>query len=129
VRLVLVSMLLMLATPHAEACPGGGVCVAAVTRAVAETPRAVAAPGSIDLAVRSVPSVDMLGRHLRTHVVPRTHAIEMPWIWQALRKGVYERMPRYESATADRRFSMMLSPVVVSSPQDTVPGVGVEGGF
>ena len=51
---------------------------------------------------------------------------EMPWIWQVLRREVYARMPRYEK---EREFTLVLSPVVVKSQSDTVPGVGVAGDF
>jgi hypothetical protein len=35
-------------------------------------------------------------------------------------------MPRYEKRDA---FSFVLSPVVVTSPSDTIPGVGLAGAF
>jgi len=49
----------------------------------------------------------------------------MPWIWRTLRTKVYARLPRY----TERRFTMVASPVVVSSTFNTVPGVGLEGDF
>jgi hypothetical protein len=52
--------------------------------------------------------------------------VEMPWIWQVLREQVYARMPRYEKP---ERFELVMSPVVVTSPSDTIPGVGVAGSF
>jgi hypothetical protein len=140
-------MLLMLAAPRAEACPRGVVCVASETRAapavtvaeiatgdaggtiLAEAPRGKT---TIDLALRGDPATfDMLDRSLRTHVAPRAGVLEMPWIWQVLRHNVYARLPRYERTDLpkDQRFSFVLSPVVVASQQDTVPGVGVQGGF
>ena len=51
--------------------------------------------------------------------------LEMPPIWTALRASVYSRMPTHE--TSD--FKLMLSPVVVTSPSDTIPGLGVSGDF
>jgi hypothetical protein len=143
VRLVLASMLLMLAAPRADACPHGATCVATETRAEPVEPaveiaattarrgeQAPAGKAMPDLVVRDAADVDMLSRSLRTHVVPRAAAIQMPWIWQVLRSNVYARMPRYDSVDQpDRRFSLVLSPVVVTSPQDTVPGVGIEGDF
>ena len=76
-------------------------------------------------------AADRLTASLQTHRVARKSAVEMPWIWVQLRRGVYDRMPRYEriDRRPENRFSLVLSPVVVSSPQDTVPGVGVEGDF
>jgi hypothetical protein len=52
--------------------------------------------------------------------------IEMPWIWRVLREQVYAQMPKYERKEA---FTLVLSPVVVTTPNDTIPGVGVAGGF
>jgi len=52
--------------------------------------------------------------------------IEMPWIWEVLRKQVYGRMPHYEEP---HRLTLVLAPVVVKSQTDTVPGVGVSGNF
>jgi hypothetical protein len=136
VRLVLVTMLLLAGGARAEACPRGQFCVVAETRmeivAMAEIAReAPAAAPTIDLAIRSdVPAVDMLARSLRTHVAPSVHGVEMPWIWRVLRQNVYARMPRYERIESpDQRFTLVLSPVVVTSSLDTVPGVGIEGGF
>jgi hypothetical protein len=51
---------------------------------------------------------------------------QMPWIWQVLVREVYGRLPTY---TEDRRFTLTLAPVVVTTAVDTVPGVGVEGEF
>jgi hypothetical protein len=69
-----------------------------------------------------------LTKSLREFAVPRREPgeIEMPWIWMALRAQVYSRMPTYEQG---HDFKLTLSPVVVSSPSDTVPGVGVAGDF
>lgn len=53
--------------------------------------------------------------------------IEMPWIWRVLREQVYSRMPTYEKR--DESIKLVLSPVVVTSPSDTVPGVGISGDF
>jgi hypothetical protein len=155
VRVVLMSMLVMLAAPRAEACPTSTVCAAVQTQGPRGVPadavrheiaqaRAIAPRSMMRLAItrenlarallaeRSVESTDdRLAGSLRTHVVPRARSIEMPWVWQMLRHTVYARMPRYDRAASrtEHRFSLVLSPVVVSSPQDTVPGVGVEGDF
>ena len=52
--------------------------------------------------------------------------IELPAFWQVLRREVYGRLPHYERA---KHFELVLAPVVVRSPADTVPGLGVEGDF
>lgn len=135
VRVVLISMLVMLAAPVAQACPIGTVCVSAETRGGGEISRTeIARPRSLlQLAIKraELRSPDHLATSLRTHITSRDGAIEMPWIWQVLRRSVYARMPRYErtSRRPESRFSFVVSPVVVESPQDTVPGVGLEGGF
>jgi hypothetical protein len=146
VRVVLMSMLVMLAAPRAEACPIGTVCAAVQTQrdqrgVPADAPRheiaqVRTARGSsmVQLAMARAEQQlqpDHLAISLRTHVVPRARSIQMPWIWQVLRHSVYARMPRYDriAQRAENRFSLVLSPVVVSSPQDTVPGVGLEGDF
>lgn len=74
---------------------------------------------------RELPRAERLG----LPAAPKRHLdgeIEMPWIWQVLRDHVYARMPRYEQP---RRFALVVSPVVVTSPSDTIPGVGVAGSF
>ena len=58
---------------------------------------------------------------------PAFEGVEMPWIWRALREQVYSRMPTYEKS--DDSFKLVLAPVVVTSPSDTIPGVGVSGDF
>ena len=55
-------------------------------------------------------------------------ALDMPWIWQVLRDGVYTRLPRHKTDTV----LLVLSPVVVGGIPDSsaaVPGVGVAGNF
>lgn len=52
--------------------------------------------------------------------------VEMPWIWQALSAQVYSRMPTFEER---HELKIMLAPVIVTSPADTVPGVGIAGHF
>jgi hypothetical protein len=132
VRVVLLSMLAMFSAPKAEACPHGTMCVSAVTRGGDATQAEVPRPRSmLQLAVKKVELSNHLAKSLRTYVVTRSGSAEMPWIWQVLRTSVYSRMPRYErlSQRAENRFSFVVSPVVVSSPQDTVAGLGLEGGF
>jgi hypothetical protein len=52
-------------------------------------------------------------------------AVEVPWIWRALRERFYAKMPTRH--TDDLTIS--LAPVVVTSPSDTIPGLGVSGNF
>jgi hypothetical protein len=72
-------------------------------------------------------------RALRTELItfePRvTYAdqVEMPWIWEVLSAEVKSRLPHYDQAEA--QFSMMLAPVVVTSPSESTPGLGLSGDF
>jgi hypothetical protein len=134
VRATLLAMLLMAFSPRAEACPHGTVCVSAGTRVQAAAE--IARPRSmLHIAIRQAERAQevrpRLEASLKTHVVPQPPAIEMPWIWVQLRTTVYSKLPRYDRVDrhVENHFSLVLSPVVVSSPQDTVPGLGVEGGF
>ena len=53
--------------------------------------------------------------------------VEMPWIWQSLRERVYSRMPSYKEEKSS--LAIVVAPVVVKSPSDTVPGIGISGDF
>lgn len=130
----MILMLLVVADLRAEACPRGTTCVAAETRG-GETALAIAVVAPVRpvlqlVADRGAPR-DPLAHALATDVVPRQHSVAMPWIWQVLKKSVYAQLPTYErhGARPENTFSFVLSPVVVESPADTVPGVGVEGAF
>lgn len=132
-RVLLLPMLLTAMASPASACPHGTMCVSAGTRVQAAAE--IARPRSmLHVAIQQaerVASKPRLEASLKTHVVPKRPAIEMPWIWVQLRQSVYTRLPSYEHVAKrpENKFSMVMSPVVVSSPQDTVPGVGFEGEF
>ena len=119
-RFIVIAVLLEL-TGSAMSCPPLESCVTQLrsTTAVtlAHTPPPVAAP---DFA--------KLTKSLLHTTTPRRAPgeVEMPWIWQALSTQVYSRMPTYEESHS---FKIMLAPVIVTSPSDTVPGVGVAGDF
>lgn len=113
------------ATP-AIACPQGASCITtSIARAAtAETP----APAKIvrlALTEDRAPS-SPLGRSLATYTPEDPDELEVPWIWQVIETEVKGRLPRVEQ---DNTFSMVVSPVVVRSPSDTVPGVGLSGDF
>ena len=80
-------------------------------------------PCLLKLRVAKLEKLPSLMRLLPTRDVK--NEIEMPWIWRVLRERVYDQLPHYER----KRSFFVLSPVVVNSPSDTVPGVGVAGGF
>ena len=117
-------------------------CVAAVT-----TGPALAGPRNLLLLVQPAPDTPEIAR-VRTHAaIPDVHTahlppddhltfgdapekpdpaeVEMPWFWRALREQVHTRLPKYE----EQRFSLVVSPVIVKSPSDTIPGLGVGGVF
>src|SRR4051812_26546965 len=75
-----------------------------------------------------LPALEPLTHGLLHTSSPRRDAseVEMPWIWQALRARVYSHMPTYEQS---QDFKLVLAPVVVTSPSDTVPGIGIAGDF
>ena len=77
----------------------------------------------IDLQIRKADPIKLA---FRFDVARRPDPDPIPWIWQALRREVYGRLPSYDD---DRRFTLTLAPVVVASAIDTVPGLGVEGAF
>lgn len=54
--------------------------------------------------------------------------IERPPFWAILRE-VHAKLPRVEGAPKREGFTAIFSPVIVSGPNDTVPGVGVGGDF
>jgi hypothetical protein len=123
---VIVASVVVMATAPALASPRHLRYLVKLDEAVArEVPRT--------RTVRAVPDV----REIQ-HVAPRVRLtypapkklgegeIEMPWIWQVLRERVVSRLPSYEE---ERRFTVVLSPVVVSTPSDTVPGLGIAGDF
>jgi len=129
------SMCLWIVAASAGACPRGVECVVAGTRGgaadavrevrAAVTPRvasAVTSPAARTL--RPVVPATPLTDALRARPAPRP-ALEMPWMWQLLRREVYRRLPHRDT----ERYSLVLSPVVVDTAIDRVPGVGVEGAF
>jgi hypothetical protein len=106
-----------LAAP-ATACPPLEACVV-------KLPSTVKVGARLDGQAARLPSLDLA----RTVLVVKKRGpdeIEMPWIWRMLRDQVYSRMPTYEDRN---ELKIVLSPVVVSSPVDTVPGVGIAGDF
>ena len=119
----MVTAVLLELTGPAMSCPPLESCVTQLhsttkpQRALAHTPPPVA-----------VPDFARLTKSLLHTTTPRRSPgeVEMPWIWQALSTQVYSRMPTYE---AHHSFKIMLAPVIVTSPSDTVPGVGVAGDF
>lgn len=131
--------IIVVAATSSDACPSReeGPCRIARISQIGAIPLATAAP------IRHRPPMSLevpgeLGLIVRTFGFPmeaqvrtdKAPNLEMPWIWKMLKKEVYNRLPRYEQGTAQRKkFTAVLSPVVVDSGYDTVPGVGVEGDF
>lgn len=115
--LLLAAALVGLAAPVASACPPLDACVVRLPSTVRE----VAAKPTPEAPARLVAAI-------RAPVAKRLAPgeIEMPWIWKTLREQVYSRMPTYEQP---RELKLVLAPVVVTSPTDTVPGLGIAGDF
>ena len=112
-------------TGPALACPRHLLCVVQPgTTSPAEIARA-ATPVSIPdvRTVRLAPDRDLTFGAAPAKTDPSE--VEMPWIWRVLREQVHSRLPSHH----DKQFSLMLSPVVVTTPSDTIPGVGVAGDF
>jgi len=124
------------ATP-ASACPQGARCIAMVTRpahftSVREARPPAPAPRKISLTVRT-PSVTVdhlapLRSSLTSFHPVAIHDgdIEMPYLWAVVASEVESHLPRYHS---DESFSMVLSPVVVTMPTESTPGLGLSGDF
>ena len=74
------------------------------------------------------PALDLTKEPKQLQLKPRLAPgeVEMPAIWATLRGKVYSQMPTYQKSES---FKVVLSPVVVSSPSDTVPGLGIAGDF
>lgn len=127
-RLLLISVLI-LTEIGAEACPRGACVVVGTREAPLETPArrsTLFEQGVARVKLHALPvRPDTLAHSLATHVAPVRPTVAMPWIWQTIRRDVYRRMPH----TTSQGVSMVFSPVVVESSLDTVPGLGVEGGF
>lgn len=113
-------------TTPAIACPHGAQCLVG--------PGRTASP---ELA-RTVSQARVRIPNLRSaRVVPCAHLtfeapakrdaseIEMPWLWRVLRDQVYAQMPNHRA----KSFTLTMAPVVVTTPSETVPGVGVAGDF
>jgi hypothetical protein len=116
VRLVFVSVVIGMLTAPAVACPPREACMVAM-KSTTELPKEQQATVQINRVVELRLAADKR---------PAPDAVEMPWIWRALRDQVYSRMPTYEKQDD---LKLTLAPVVVTSPSDTVPGLGIAGDF
>jgi len=130
-----------LATP-AAACPRGLRCIALRTApadftAVRSIPQETAAPAvatTVSLTLHLAGQGAPVDRHALLHrslssfepIVARADELELPWIWAVLATEVKRHLPRYDQAN---QFSMVLSPVVVSMPTESTPGLGLSGDF
>jgi len=128
-------------TAPASACPQGTRCIAMAsgmaefssTRAHRiETPASVPAPVQhLSLTVHLTASEDgndSLRRALTSFrpAVVYSGDIEMPELWAVVATTVKSQLPRYET---EESFSMVLSPVVVTMPTESTPGLGLSGDF
>jgi hypothetical protein len=111
-------------TGPALACPRRVLCVIGTEQPAAIEVSRVKKPARIP----DVRAVKLAPRaHLTFDAGPKRDPgqVEMPWIWRVLREQVYSQMPSHRA----RGFALTLSPVVVTTPSETVPGLGVAGDF
>lgn len=117
-RLLVTTIVLGMLTAPAVACPPREACMVAM-KSTTELPHEQQATVRVNHVVELRLDADKNK--------PAPNAVEMPWIWRALRDQVYSRMPTYEKP--DDQLTLTLAPVVVTSPSDTVPGLGIAGDF
>ena len=127
-------------TAPASACPQGTRCIAmasgmaelsSVRMQRMETPAAPQPVRHLSLTVHLTASEDgnySLRRSLTGFhpVVVYAEDIEMPELWAVVATTVKAQLPRYET---EESFSMVLSPVVVTMPTESTPGLGLSGDF
>jgi len=119
---IVVAVLLDLTAP-AVACPPVDTCL---TQLPTTTRDVSSAHGPSTPVSRVSLDLTQIVRELAPPPRLAPGEVEMPWIWKALRARVYSQLPTYEQS---QDFKLVLSPVVVTSPSDTVPGVGIAGDF
>ena len=110
VRLIVVLVVLAMLAPAASACPPLEICTEAQLAMLDDARSDARAQALVEL--------------VRTRSADNDE--EVPWIWKVLKQQVYSRMPTYEKPN---ELKLVLSPVVVTSPTDTIPGVGIAGDF
>ena len=108
-----------LGTPAATACPPVEACMVNLKTTVRE-------PSPTPETRRATQVVAALAAPLPAPARRDPTVVEMPWIWKSLREQVYSRMPTYEDPN---ELKVVLAPVVVTTPTDTVPGLGLAGDF
>lgn len=108
-----------LGTPAATACPPVEACMVNLKTTVSE-------PSLTPQMRRATEVVAALRAPLPAPTRRDEAVVEMPWIWKTLREQVYSRMPTYEDKN---ELKVVFAPVVVTSPTDTVPGLGLAGDF
>jgi hypothetical protein len=127
VRLLLISACVVaMTTAPALACPRGVQCLVGLERTAA--PEVARAATQRRVRIPNLRAVRVAPRAHLTFDAPAKRdpsELEMPWIWRVLREQVYAQMPNHRA----KRFSLTMAPVVVTTPAETVPGVGVAGDF
>jgi hypothetical protein len=108
-----------LGTPAATACPPVEACLVNLKTTVKD-------PSPTPEMRRATQVVAALAAPLPVRTRRDPTVVEMPWIWKSLREQVYSRMPTYED---QNELKVVLAPVVVTTPTDTVPGLGLAGDF
>lgn len=125
-------------TAPASACPQGTRCIAmasgmaelsSVRAQRIETPAPPRPVRHLSLTVHlSEDGNYSLRRSLASFrpAVAYAEDIEVPELWAVVATTVTAQLPRYET---EESFSMVLSPVVVTMPTESTPGLGLSGAF
>lgn len=103
---------------------GTSIASPSAPRSIPARADGVARAARVAPAARVTPALE----HSLATFDPRTGTHHtMPWIWRVLRERVERRLPRV--AEQPRGYSIVVAPVVVRGPSDTVPGIGLAGAF
>ncbi len=121
-RLAVVFATLVGLTGLAAACPPADACLAKLRARLHEPLKPVETETATPAHAPVTRALLLPGSRRRM----ADDAVEMPWIWRALREQVYSNLPTYRDRNA---LTVTLSPVVVTSPTDTIPGLGIAGAF
>jgi hypothetical protein len=125
-------------TAPAAACPQGTRCIAMVSGMAelssirmqrTETPAPPQPVRHLSLTVQFSEDGNYSLRRSLTSFRPAVvyaEDIEMPELWAVVATTVKAQLPRYET---EESFSMVLSPVVVTMPTESTPGLGLSGDF
>lgn len=127
--LVIIACMAAVTTTPALASPRRLLCIVHPDAIATALERNTAGHPRRHLVVPDVHRIRLTMRPRRAPIIAvTTHddgEVEVPWLWRVLRERALAHLPHHDATS----FSLALSPVVVTSPSDTIPGVGVAGSF